>query len=86
MQKLHKCIPVTDYLQTRVLATNSVFLLPEVDRILVLVDGCLVESGTYEELKEKEGAFVDFLKNHLQDEEDKEEPKREIGNRILQIS
>ena len=44
--------------------------LPQVDQIVVLKDGHISESGTYEELLASKGAFSDFLIEQLQDQED----------------
>ena len=39
--------------QTRVLVTNAISFLPQVDQIIVLVDGQITEIGSYRELVEK---------------------------------
>ncbi|CAK9296813.1 unnamed protein product [Gordionus sp. m RMFG-2023] len=52
--------------KTRLLVTNAIHLLPEVDRILVMKDGTIAEQGTYTELSAKnEGVFSEILKNYL---------------------
>lgn len=35
--------------------------LPQADQILVLVDGEITESGSYQELLSRHGAFADFI-------------------------
>lgn len=35
--------------------------LPQADLILVLVDGEITESGSYQELLSRHGAFADFI-------------------------
>lgn len=35
--------------------------LPQADHILVLVDGEITESGSYQELLGRHGAFADFI-------------------------
>lgn len=35
--------------------------LPQADHILVLVDGEITESGSYQELLSRHGAFADFI-------------------------
>lgn len=47
--------------KTRVLVTNSVSILPDVDKIFVLKSGKISESGSYNELMAKGGAFAEFL-------------------------
>ncbi|XP_076819725.1 multidrug resistance-associated protein 1-like isoform X2 [Clavelina lepadiformis] len=60
------------YLQkkTRVLVTHGVSFLPQVDMIVVLVDGKISEVGHYDELMERNGDFAEFLKNYSNYEED----------------
>ncbi|XP_059510179.1 multidrug resistance-associated protein 1 isoform X2 [Stegostoma tigrinum] len=50
--------------KTRVLVTHSVNFLPQMDRILVMVDGKISESGTYKELLKQNGAFAEFLRTY----------------------
>lgn len=57
--------------KTRVLVTHAVKHLPEVDKIVVLKDGQITESGTYKELLNKGKEFADFLVQYIQEEEDK---------------
>ena len=48
--------------KTRLLITNNVSFLPEVDSIIVLKDGRIQETGTYDQLMESKGNFSDFIK------------------------
>lgn len=48
-------------LQTRILVTHGMSFLPQADHILVLVDGEITESGSYQELLSRHGAFADFI-------------------------
>ncbi len=57
-------------LQTRVLVTHGISFLPQVDHIIVLVDGRISEVGSYQELLSKNGAFAEFLKTYLMQEEE----------------
>ncbi|XP_051876833.1 multidrug resistance-associated protein 1 isoform X2 [Pristis pectinata] len=50
--------------KTRVLVTHGISFLPQMDRIFVMVDGKISESGTYKELVEQKGAFSEFLRMH----------------------
>ncbi|XP_044271383.1 multidrug resistance-associated protein 1 isoform X2 [Tribolium madens] len=60
--------------KTRVLVTHGITYLPQTDKILVLKDGEVSESGTYQELLDKKGAFSEFLLQHINEvEEDEEE-------------
>ena len=49
-------------LQTRILVTHSVTFLPEVDLIIVMDDGHVVEIGKYQDLVKNKGAFAELLK------------------------
>ena len=51
--------------KTRLFVTNSIHFLPQVDKVVMLVNGEIVETGTYDELKNKNGYFTDFIKNDL---------------------
>ncbi|XP_033117760.1 multidrug resistance-associated protein 1-like isoform X2 [Anneissia japonica] len=55
--------------KTRILVTHGISFLPQVDQIVVLVDGQVSEVGSYTELLEQEGAFSEFLKNYSLDAE-----------------
>ncbi|XP_076852199.1 multidrug resistance-associated protein 1-like isoform X2 [Brachyhypopomus gauderio] len=48
--------------KTRVLVTHGLSFLPQVDLILVMVDGEITETGSYSELLGRQGAFADFVK------------------------
>ncbi|XP_078097039.1 multidrug resistance-associated protein 1 isoform X2 [Mustelus asterias] len=54
--------------KTRVLVTHGVSFLPQMDRILVMVDGKISESGTYKELLTQNGAFAEFLRTYAPSE------------------
>src|SRR6266568_4521238 len=43
------------FLQTRILVTNGLHFLPRVENILVLVDGSISETGSYEQLLSHNG-------------------------------
>uniref|UniRef100_A0A7N8WWT3 Multidrug resistance-associated protein 1 n=1 Tax=Mastacembelus armatus TaxID=205130 RepID=A0A7N8WWT3_9TELE len=47
--------------KTRVLVTHGLSYLPQVDLILVMVDGEITEMGSYQQLMSREGAFAEFL-------------------------
>ena len=57
-------------LQTRILVTHGISFLPQVDQVVVLIDGKISEMGSYQELLDKNGAFADFLRNYLTHEDD----------------
>ena len=50
--------------QTRILVTHGVGFLPQVDKIVVMVNGQVTETGSFEELLIQNGAFADFLRNY----------------------
>uniref|UniRef100_A0A8B9S531 ABC-type glutathione-S-conjugate transporter n=1 Tax=Apteryx owenii TaxID=8824 RepID=A0A8B9S531_APTOW len=55
--------------KTRVLVTHTINILPQVDNIVVLVDGTISEVGSYQELLQKNGTFAEFLHSHITAEE-----------------
>ncbi|XP_067674526.1 multidrug resistance-associated protein 1-like [Haliotis asinina] len=74
--------------KTRVLVTHGVHWLPMTDMIVVLVDGEITEMGTYDELLSHDGAFAQFLKTYLTQEDDtdqEDDPEiQEMKSKILQ--
>ncbi|XP_038063723.1 multidrug resistance-associated protein 1-like [Patiria miniata] len=50
--------------KTRVLVTHGISFLPQVDHIVVLVEGEITEAGSYEELLSCNQAFAEFLRNY----------------------
>ncbi|NXE73178.1 MRP1 protein, partial [Cochlearius cochlearius] len=55
--------------KTRVLVTHTINILPQVDNIVLLVDGMISEIGSYQELLQRNGAFAEFLHSHVTAEE-----------------
>lgn len=51
------------------LVTHTINILPQVDNIVFLVDGMISETGSYQELLQKNGAFAEFLRSHVAAEE-----------------
>ena len=49
--------------KTRVVVTNAVNFLAQVDEILVVKDGEIAERGTYQELLNQQGPFAQVSKN-----------------------
>lgn len=54
--------------KTRIFVTNSLGFLPQVDEIIVLENGTIVEQGQFEDLKSQKGAFYSFIQSHLDDQ------------------
>ncbi|KAK3559875.1 hypothetical protein QTP86_026191, partial [Hemibagrus guttatus] len=50
--------------KTRLLVTHSISFLPQVDNIMVLVEGRVSEMGSYQVLLNENGAFAEFLRNY----------------------
>ncbi|XP_010129451.1 PREDICTED: multidrug resistance-associated protein 1-like, partial [Buceros rhinoceros silvestris] len=55
--------------KTRVLVTHTINTLPQADNIVFLVDGTISETGSYQELLQRNGAFAEFLRAHTTAEE-----------------
>uniref|UniRef100_A0A3B5M4E0 ABC-type glutathione-S-conjugate transporter n=1 Tax=Xiphophorus couchianus TaxID=32473 RepID=A0A3B5M4E0_9TELE len=61
--------------KTRILVTHGMSFLPQADLILVLADGEITESGSYQELLSRHGAFADFIHTFASTE------RKETGSR-----
>ena len=59
-----KNIYILYVIQTRILVTHGLHWLPHVDQVLVVSGGIISESGTYQELLERDGDFAQILKTH----------------------
>ncbi|XP_061693084.1 canalicular multispecific organic anion transporter 1 isoform X2 [Syngnathoides biaculeatus] len=77
----HKVIGPNGILKdkTRILVTHGVTFLPQVDEIVVLVDGVISEVGSYDSLRSSKGAFSEFLDTYAkeQNNDDKNSTKSE---------
>uniref|UniRef100_A0A8C6YY21 ATP binding cassette subfamily C member 3 n=1 Tax=Nothoprocta perdicaria TaxID=30464 RepID=A0A8C6YY21_NOTPE len=66
--------------KTRILVTHGISFLPQVDYIIVLVDGKVSEMGSYQELLKQNQAFSEFLRNYsLEEDIEEDEPTKELG-------
>ena len=63
--------------QARVLVTHGIGFLPQCDKIVVMVDGKITETGSYTELIENNGAFAEFLRNYSNVENEGEEEEED---------
>ncbi|XP_061189750.1 multidrug resistance-associated protein 1-like [Saccostrea echinata] len=68
--------------KTCILVTHGIQWLPKVDEIIVLVDGKISETGSYDKLLSHAGPFADFLENYLMDVEG--EIEEELRVNVLQ--
>ncbi|NXI34942.1 MRP3 protein, partial [Galbula dea] len=59
--------------KTRILVTHGISFLPQVDYIIVLVDGKISEMGSYQDLLKQNKAFAEFLRNYALDEDIEED-------------
>lgn len=59
--------------QTRLLVTHAVTFLPQVDEVVVVGAGRVLEQGSHAELLAAEGDFASFLLQHMKELEDEEE-------------
>ncbi|NXW34750.1 MRP3 protein, partial [Phaetusa simplex] len=59
--------------KTRILVTHGISFLPQVDHIVVLVDGKISEMGSYQDLLKQNQAFAEFLRNYALDEDIEED-------------
>ncbi|XP_065208391.1 multidrug resistance-associated protein 1-like isoform X2 [Planococcus citri] len=58
--------------KTRILVTHSTKFFPFMDKIIVMKNGGVSEMGSYQELLENEGDFIDFVRTHVETEESSE--------------
>ncbi|VEN58525.1 unnamed protein product, partial [Callosobruchus maculatus] len=66
----------------RILVTHSITYLPQTDKVIVLKDRVVSESGTYLELLDRKGAFSEFLLQHLKEETVDDEDLEEITDQL----
>ncbi|KAG0334412.1 hypothetical protein BG004_000426, partial [Podila humilis] len=59
-----KCILGALQGKTRVLVTHQLHVLPQVDYVICMKDGEIVERGTFQELMRNEGEFSNLMKAH----------------------
>ncbi|XP_029311724.1 canalicular multispecific organic anion transporter 2 isoform X1 [Cottoperca gobio] len=65
--------------KTRILVTHGISFLPQVDNIIVMVEGRVSEMGSYQELLKQNGAFAEFIRNYaLEDIVEEEEATEEL--------
>ncbi|XP_067624098.1 multidrug resistance-associated protein 1 isoform X4 [Eurosta solidaginis] len=68
--------------KTRVLVTHGITFLPQTDNIYVMKLGEISESGTYQELLARKGAFAEFIIQHLQESAGEVENLDEIKQQL----
>nr|UOU03334.1 ATP-binding cassette subfamily C1-1 [Brachionus rubens] len=76
--------------KTRILVTNSINFLPEVDTILMLEQGDIIEVGSYTDLMKQDGKFSKFISNSFVNESESkksqdEENKSHVDDKIEAI-
>ncbi|KAE8579699.1 hypothetical protein XENTR_v10024156 [Xenopus tropicalis] len=59
--------------KTRILVTHGVSYLPQMDSIIVMVDGKITEVGSYQDLLMQDGAFAEFLRTYANAEQNKDQ-------------
>ena len=69
--------------KTRLFVTNSLSFLPQVGQIIMIDNGAIVEAGTYDELRNKDGQFADFIKNYLANAEANKEKTQSKTNKSV---
>jgi ABC-type multidrug transport system ATPase subunit len=63
--------------KTVLLVTHQLFLLPDVDHIVVLDKGKVVEQGSFKELSEKKGYLTEMMRNYRLDDQNTTKAKAE---------
>ncbi|XP_063286386.1 multidrug resistance-associated protein 1-like [Pelobates fuscus] len=59
--------------KTRILVTHGVSYLPQMDSIIVMIDGKITEVGSYQNLLQQDGAFAEFLRTYANAEQNKDQ-------------
>lgn len=59
---LHDIICLPCCFETRVLVTHGVHWLPHVDVIIMMKDGCVITTGTYQDLITHDGPFFQYVR------------------------
>ena len=66
------------------MVTHGLHWLPDVDHVIVLADGGVSESGTYNDLMTHDGPFAKLVRTYLlMDEEDDDEVDGESEYKII---
>lgn len=71
---------------TRVLVTHGITYLPQTDKIVVLKNGEVSETGSYQELLDRRGDFADFLTQHMNEAEEQEEEVADLKAPLIESS
>uniref|UniRef100_A0A3B3ZS55 Uncharacterized protein n=1 Tax=Periophthalmus magnuspinnatus TaxID=409849 RepID=A0A3B3ZS55_9GOBI len=69
--------------KTRILVTHGISFLPQVDNIMVMVEGGVSEMGSYQELLKQNGAFAEFLRNYSLEDIIEEEASGNLACQII---
>lgn len=74
--------------KTRILVTHAVTFLPQVDEVMVMQDGQLVERGRYTSLLASEGSFARFIVQHIKDlaEDEAEEEMEQLCDQLEDVA
>ncbi|XP_076273672.1 multidrug resistance-associated protein 1-like [Rhynchophorus ferrugineus] len=68
--------------KVRVLVTHGITYLPKTDQVIVMSNGEVSESGSYQNLLEKKGAFADYLIQHINEDVEDETELKEIEEQL----
>ncbi|XP_020536049.1 ABC transporter C family member 2 isoform X2 [Jatropha curcas] len=82
-QVFNSCIKEALQGKTRVLVTNQLHFLPQVDRIILVSEGTIKEEGTFEELSKSGKLFQKLMENagKMEEVEEQAEEKENTENR-----
>lgn len=72
--------------KTRVLVTHQLHVLPQVDYVICMKDGEIVERGTFQELMENQGEFSSLMKAHGGIEENDNDFEESLEEPVLNLS
>ncbi|KAJ4703002.1 ABC transporter C family member 2-like [Melia azedarach] len=86
-QVFNSCIKEELHGKTRILVTNQLHFLPQVDRIILVSEGTIKEEGTFEELSKHGRLFQILMKNagkmeEMDEEQDKKDESKNLNEKV----
>lgn len=71
--------------KTRILATHNISYLSEMDHIVVMADGEIIEQGSYSNLMESKGKLAEFLNQHMHQGKKESDSKKNLVTKQLSV-
>ncbi|KAJ4703004.1 ABC transporter C family member 2-like [Melia azedarach] len=83
-QVFNSCIKKELHGKTRILVTNQLHFLPQVDRIILVSEGTIKEEGTFEELCKHGRLFQELIENagKMQEEQEEQNDNKSLNQKF----